>query len=153
MLGWWTDESKGYCLEDLETPRKLISSCDVDFIKDSSPNNLAIINNISPSPESINKLVNDAISTKSTTLSFSAPDPTKVHLPESHPSTPPLSLSKSYCQFPLYQRRSLSGRIYPKENLRVKIVNYLPSFMMKINLLTSVILHLPLLPQLLNQER
>jgi len=87
MLGWWTDELKGYCLEDLETSGKLISSYDVDFIEDSSPNDLAIIDNISPSLESINKLVDDAISTESTTLSFSVPDPTKVHLPESRPST------------------------------------------------------------------
>jgi len=68
MLGWWTDESKGYHLEDLEIPGKLISSRNVDFIEDSSPNDLAIINNISLSPESINKLVNDAISTDSTTV-------------------------------------------------------------------------------------
>jgi len=108
---------KGYHLEDLKTPGKLISSCDVDFIENSSPNDLVIIDNISPPPESINKLVNDVISTESTTPSFSAPDPTKVHLPESHLSTPPLSLSKSCCQFPLHQRRSLSGRICPKENL------------------------------------
>ena len=89
MLGWWTDESKGYHLEDLKTPEKLISSCDIDFIKDSSPNDLAIIDNISPLLESINKLVDDAILTNSTTLSLLASDPTKVHLPESRPSTPP----------------------------------------------------------------
>jgi len=146
MLGWWTDKSKEYCLEDLETPEKLISSHNVDFIEDSSPNDLAIIDNISPTPESINKLVDDAISTESTILSFLASDPTKVHLPKSRLSTPPLSLSKSRCQFPLHQKRSLSGKICPKENLRVEIINYLPSFMMKINLLTSVTLHLSLLP-------
>jgi len=87
MLRWWTDESKEYHLEDLETPGKLISSRDVDFIEDSSPSDLTIIDNISPSPEDIDKLVNDAISTDSISLSISAPDPTKVHLPKSRPST------------------------------------------------------------------
>jgi len=71
MLGWWTDESKEYRLEDLETPGKLISSCDIDFIEDSSPNDLAIIHNISPSPESIDKLVDNAISTDSISPSMS----------------------------------------------------------------------------------
>ena len=88
----------------------------------------------------------------STTSSVSTPDSTKVYLPESCLFAPPLSLSKSYCHLLLYQRRSLSGKICPKESLQVKIVNYLPSFMMKINLLILVTLHLPLLPQLLNQE-
>jgi len=81
---------KGYCLEDLETPGKIISSCDIDFIEDSSPNDLAIIDNISPLSESIDKLVNNAISTDSISPSILAPDPTKVHLPESRLFTPPL---------------------------------------------------------------
>ena len=66
MLGWQTDESKEYHPEDLETPRKLISSCNVDFIKDSSPSDLAIIENILPSLENINKLVDNAISVDNT---------------------------------------------------------------------------------------
>jgi len=92
MLGWWTDESKGYCIKDLETPGKLISSCDGDFIEDFSPSDLAIIKNIPLLLENINKLVNNAISIDSTTSSILAPDPTKVHLPESHPSASPSRL-------------------------------------------------------------
>jgi len=88
MLGWWTDESKGYRLEDLETPGKLISSCDIDFIEDSSLNDLAIIDNISPLLKSIDKLVYNAISTNSISPSILAPDPTKIYLFESHSSTP-----------------------------------------------------------------
>jgi hypothetical protein len=42
MLGWWADESKGYCLEDLEN-RKLIASQDVQFDEDNSPSNVASI--------------------------------------------------------------------------------------------------------------
>ena len=61
MLGWQTDKSKGYCPEDLETPGKLISSCNIDFIEDSSPSDLAIIENILPPPENINNLVDNAI--------------------------------------------------------------------------------------------
>jgi len=94
MLGWWTDESKGYHLEDLETPGKLISYYDIDFIEDSSPNDLTIIDNISPSPEGIDKLVDDAISTDSISPSILAPDLTKVHLPESCLSPPPLESVK-----------------------------------------------------------
>ena len=89
MLGWQTNESKEYHLEDLETPGKLISSHNVDFIKDLSPSDLAIIENILPSPENINKLVDDAILMDSTTPSILVSNPTKVHLPESHLSTPP----------------------------------------------------------------
>jgi len=87
MLGWWTDKSKEYCLEDLETPGKLISSRDIDFIKDSLPNDLTIIDNILPPPEGINKLVDNAISTDSIFPLISAPDLTKVYLPESRLST------------------------------------------------------------------
>jgi len=90
MLGWWTNESKEYRLEDLETPGKLISSCDIDFIEDSSPSDLTIIDNISPPPEGINKLVDNAILTDSISPSILASDPTKVHLSESCPSTPSL---------------------------------------------------------------
>jgi len=48
---------------------------------------LAIIDNILPLPENVNKLVNGAILTDSITLSVSTSDPTKVHLPESYLST------------------------------------------------------------------
>jgi len=114
MLGWWTDKSKGYRLEDLEISGKLISSHDVDFIEDSSPNNLAIIDNISPPPESINKLVNDAISTESTTPSFSAPDPTKVHLPESCPSTLPPEPVKELLSIPSAPKKVSKWQNLPK---------------------------------------
>jgi len=88
MLGWWTDKSKGDYLEDLKTPGKLISSHDVNFIEDSLPSDLAVIDKIPLSPESVNKLVDNGIFMDSTTSSLLAPDPTKVHLPESHLSTP-----------------------------------------------------------------
>ena len=117
MLGWWTDKSKGYCLEDLETPRKLISSCDVDFIEDSSPNDLAIIDNISPPPKSINKLVNDAILTDSTTPSLLASDPTKVHLPESRPSTPSLEPVKESLSSPPAPKKVSKWQSLPKREL------------------------------------
>ena len=42
LLGWWTDETKGYQLEDVET-RKLIMSQDIHFIKDDSSEDLAVI--------------------------------------------------------------------------------------------------------------
>jgi len=102
MLRWWTDKLKGYCLEDLKTPGKLISFRDINFIEDSSPSDLAIIDKMPPPPESVNKLVDDAILIDSTTPSLLAPDPTKVHLPESCLSTPPLSLLKSRCHLPLH---------------------------------------------------
>jgi len=114
MLGWWTDELKEYRLEDLETPGKLISSCNVDFIEDSSPNDLAIIDNISPPPESINKLVDNTISTESTTPSFSAPDPTKVHLPESRPSTPPPEPVKELLSIPPAPKKVSKWQNLPK---------------------------------------
>jgi hypothetical protein len=42
LLGWWEDETKGYCLEDLQT-KKLIISWDVKFIKNESPAETAVI--------------------------------------------------------------------------------------------------------------
>jgi len=106
MLGWWTDKLKGYCLEDLETPGKLISSCDVDFIEDSSPNDLAIIDNIPPPPESIDNLVYNAISTDSISPSISTPDPSKAALPESYSSTPPSPAMKEMLSPPLAPKKA-----------------------------------------------
>ena len=117
MLGWWTDESKGYHLEDLETPGKLISSRDVDFIEDSSPNDLAIIDNISPPPESIDKLVDNAISTDSISPSISAPDPTKVYLSESRSSTPPLESVKELLSSPPVPKKVSKWQSLPKREL------------------------------------
>ena len=114
MLDWQTDESKGYRREDLETPGKLISSRNVDFIEDSSPNNLAIINNISPPPESVNKLVDNAISTESTTPLFSAPNLTKVHLSESRPSTPPPEPVKELLSIPPAPKKVSKWQNLPK---------------------------------------
>src|SRR3984893_7589321 len=51
LLGWWADETKGYCLEDLET-KTLITSCDVRFVEDLPPTDLAIIEGIDPRPPS-----------------------------------------------------------------------------------------------------
>jgi hypothetical protein len=42
LLGWWEHETKGYRLEDIEK-QLLITSCDVHFIEDDSPTELAII--------------------------------------------------------------------------------------------------------------
>ena len=114
MLGWWTDESKGYHLEDLETPGKLISYYDIDFIEDSSPNDLTIIDNISPSPEGIDKLVDDAISTDSISPSILAPDLTKVHLSESRPSTPPLESVKEPLSPPPAPKKVSKWQSLPK---------------------------------------
>jgi len=114
MLGWWTDESKGYRLENLEIPRKLISSRDIDFIEDSSPNDLAIIDNISPPPESIDKLVDNAISTDSISPSILAPDPTKVHLPESYSSTSPLKPVKELLSPPPAPKKVSKWQSLPK---------------------------------------
>jgi len=62
MLGWWVDEAKGYCLEDLENG-KLIASQDVRFFEDDSPSNLASIE-VQDAPannQDVNTLVNNAI--------------------------------------------------------------------------------------------
>jgi len=114
MLGWRTDETKGYRLEDLETPGKLISSRDVDFIENSSPSDLVIINNIPPPPESINKLVNNVISMNSTTPSISAPDPTKVYLPKSCPSMPSLEPVKEPLSPPPAPKKVSKWQSLPK---------------------------------------
>ena len=62
MLGWWVDEAKGYCLEDLENG-KLIASRDVQFSEDNSPSELAVVEVGDPpaTNENINNLVDDAI--------------------------------------------------------------------------------------------
>jgi len=67
MLGWWVDESKGYCLEDLENS-KLIASQDVHFFEDSSPSELATIDIDTLPINAINKLVNNTIAKERTNL-------------------------------------------------------------------------------------
>src|ERR1700731_985294 len=49
MLGWWADETKGYRLEDLET-KTLITLCNVRFIEDPPPTDLAVVEGIDPRP-------------------------------------------------------------------------------------------------------
>ena len=62
MLGWWTDEAKGYRLEDLENG-KLIAARDVRFAEDSSSSELAIVEVDAPpyDPGAINNLVDNAL--------------------------------------------------------------------------------------------
>jgi transposase InsO family protein len=62
MLGWWTDEAKGYRLEDLENG-KLIASRDVQFDENDSPSELASIDLDLPtsSSDAINDLVDSAV--------------------------------------------------------------------------------------------
>src|ERR1700731_2867170 len=57
LLGWYVDESKGYCLEDLET-KKIISSRDVHFIEDETPTELAVIDH-GYTPEALSGLTSD----------------------------------------------------------------------------------------------
>jgi len=66
----------------------LISTHNVNFIEDSLSNDLVIIDNILLSPESINKLVDNAILINSIPSSILAPNPSKVALLESHLFTP-----------------------------------------------------------------
>lgn len=42
LLGWWTDETKGYRLEEVGTG-KIITARDVTFVEDDTPGDLAII--------------------------------------------------------------------------------------------------------------
>jgi len=113
MLGWWVDEAKGYCLEDLENG-KLIASQDVRFFEDDSPSNLASIE-VQGAPannQDVNTLVNNAIQKditplpiqKDNTLLKESPSPlavppfddveinssAKVSGPDEVPNLPPL---------------------------------------------------------------
>ena len=67
MLGWWVDKNKGYCLEDLENS-KLIVSQDVHFFKDSSSSELATIDIDTLPINAVNKLVDNAITKEYTNL-------------------------------------------------------------------------------------
>jgi len=62
MLRWWTDETKGYCLEDLENG-KLIAARDVHFAEDSSSSELTVVEVDAPpyDPSTINNLVDNAL--------------------------------------------------------------------------------------------
>ena len=61
-----------------------------------------------------NKLIDDAISTDSISPSISTPDPTKVHLPESHPSTPPLEPVKEPLSPPPTPKKVSKWQSLPK---------------------------------------
>jgi hypothetical protein len=50
LLGWWEHETKSYHLEDM-VKRSLITLCDVRFIEDDSPTELAIIEGEYPPTE------------------------------------------------------------------------------------------------------
>ena len=62
MLGWWTDKTKGYHLENLENG-KLIVSHDICFTEDSSPSKLTIVEIDAPpyDPGAVNNLVDSAL--------------------------------------------------------------------------------------------
>jgi len=62
LLGWWTDETKEYRLEDMENS-KVITSRDVQFFEDSSPSELAVMNIGAPTVliGNLNNLIDDAI--------------------------------------------------------------------------------------------
>jgi hypothetical protein len=62
MLGWWTDETKGYRLEDLESG-KLITSIDVDFSEDDMPSELATfdLGLTQSNEEEVNEMIDSAM--------------------------------------------------------------------------------------------
>ena len=62
LLGWWTDETKGYQLEDIENG-KLITSRDVQFFEDNSPSELAVMDIGAPtvSTGDLNNFIDNAI--------------------------------------------------------------------------------------------
>jgi len=84
----------------------LISTHNVDFIEDSLLNDLVIIDNIPLPPESINKLVDNAILINSIPLLILAPDPSKVALPGSHLFTPSPQLIKKVLLPPLVPKKA-----------------------------------------------
>ena len=42
LLGWWADETKGYCLEEVETGKQLTSR-DVRFVEDTQPREQTVV--------------------------------------------------------------------------------------------------------------
>src|SRR5262249_36327155 len=61
LLGWWTDETKGYRLQEIESG-KLIASRDVKFVENDAPSDLVIIESEKPI-QSISELVSDDLET------------------------------------------------------------------------------------------
>jgi hypothetical protein len=66
LLGWWTDETKGYRLENVET-KKIFWSRDVKFIKDEKPTELAIFKSGSSSSLKLDDLGHSETSESATT--------------------------------------------------------------------------------------
>ena len=60
LLGWWMDETKGYRLENIET---LITARDVQFIEDSTPYDIAVIQTqgVAPTNDDLNRLSSEEI--------------------------------------------------------------------------------------------
>jgi hypothetical protein len=88
LLGWWSDESKGYRLEDVETG-KLISSRDVRFIEDERPTELAVIDNgrLPRVLSEITSLDLETVDDTASTLTTSTNEPKWASLPPREPST------------------------------------------------------------------
>ena len=61
-MGWWTDETKGYRLEDLEN-HKVITLQDVHFLEDSLPSELVVMDLQAPviSVKAVNDLIDGTI--------------------------------------------------------------------------------------------
>ena len=68
LLGWWTNEAKGYRLEDLESS-KLIALWDVQFFEDDIPSNLAVIgiDTLKILIIAVDKFVDDALAKENVT--------------------------------------------------------------------------------------
>jgi len=121
MLGWWVNEAKGYCLEDLENG-KLIASRDVHFFEDDLPSESVVIevDNSPTSSKDINNLVDNAIAKDSTispisednsppSLDISPSNPLKKDTPATDPTPddltnilfpPTLCCSSRECKIP-----------------------------------------------------
>ena len=69
LLEWWTNEVKGYQLEDLESG-KLIASWNIQFFKDDIPSNLAVIgiNTLKIPTIAVDKFVDDALAKENVTI-------------------------------------------------------------------------------------
>ncbi|KAJ3563959.1 hypothetical protein NP233_g8606 [Leucocoprinus birnbaumii] len=84
MLGWWTDETKGWRLEDLENG-KLIASRDVNFDENDTPSELASIDLPRATTEEVDEFVDDAIDNGTS----SEDEPKSAEALEQRPLTPP----------------------------------------------------------------
>jgi len=94
LLGWWTNKTKGYQLEDMENG-KLITSQDIQFFEDSSPNdainreaNQRDTHQDSESSYNISEIPTVPSTNHSTTPTNDEPN----HIPAASPSAPKKSL-------------------------------------------------------------